>query len=93
MVMVVYYVVDGPGGENVPSGGKVPGVDLARMVAGVCRGQKKSGTRRTARGLERKGTKRRSIAELVGYKKSGGDMARKVKFETVMGSAPTISVR
>ena len=38
MVMVVYYVVDGPGGENVPPGGKVPGVDLARMVVGVCRG-------------------------------------------------------
>ena len=41
MMMVVYYVVDGPRGENVPAGAKITGVDLARMVAGVCRGQKK----------------------------------------------------
>ena len=55
MVMVVYYVVDGPGGENVPAGGKVPGVDLARMVAGVCRGQKKerNSTYRAGVGAER----------------------------------------
>ena len=62
----------------------------SRAFAG---GRKKSGTRRTARGLERKGTKRRNIAELVGYKESGGDVARKVEFETVMRSAPTISVQ
>ena len=46
-----------------------------------------------ARKLERKGSKRRSIAELVGYSESGGEMVRKVKFKTVQGSVPTISVR
>ena len=56
-------------------------------------GRKKSGTQLTARGLERKGTKRRNITELVGYKESGGDVVREVEFETVMRSAPTISVR
>ena len=44
-------------------------------------------------GVGAEGDKRQSIAELVGYKKSGGDMVRKVEFETVMGSAPTISVQ
>ena len=39
--MVVYYVVDGHRGENIPTGGNVPGVDLARMVAVVCRRQTK----------------------------------------------------
>ena len=41
MVMLVCYVVDGLRGENITTGGKVPGVDLAWMVAGVCRGQTK----------------------------------------------------
>ena len=45
------------------------------------------------RKLEEEGSKRRNIAELVGYKDSGGEMVRKVKFEAVQGSAPTISVR
>ena len=55
--------------------------------------RQKSGTGHTARGLEQKGTKRQNIAELVGYKESGGEMARKIKFKTVLRSAPTISVR
>ena len=45
------------------------------------RGKRKlSKTRRTARGLERKGTKRQNIADLAGYKEIGGEMVRKVKF-------------
>ena len=52
----------------------------SRAFAG---GRKKSGTRRTARGLEWKGTKRRNIVELVRYKESGGDMVRKVEFVRV----------
>ena len=43
--------------------------------------------------LEREGSKIRNIAELVGYKDSGGETVRKVEFETAQGSAPTISVR
>ena len=38
-------------------------------------------------------SKRQNIAELVGYEDFGGEMMRKVKFETVQGSAPTISVK
>ena len=59
MVMVVYYVVDGPGGENVPPGGKVPGVDLARMVVGVCRGQKKERNSTYCAGVGAEGDKKR----------------------------------
>ena len=46
-----------------------------------------------ARELEWEGSKRRNIAELVGYKDSGGEMVRKVEFETVQGSAPTTCLR
>ena len=55
---------------------------------------RKEKTGGTARELEREGSKRRNIAELVGYKDSGREMVRKVEFETAQGSAPTtISVR
>ena len=54
---------------------------------------RKEKTGGTARELEREGSKRRNIAELVGYKDSGGEMVRKVEFKTAQGSAPTISVR
>ena len=99
--------MDGGGGENIPGGAGVPGVNLekmARAFAGgrnltYCAGvgatwsglgtdgrgslqgtEKKSEIRRNARGLERNGTKRRNIADLAGYKKSGGEMVKKVKF-------------
>ena len=51
-------MVDGPGGENVPVGGKVPGVDLARTVAGVCRGQKKERNLTYCAGVEVEGDKK-----------------------------------
>ena len=54
---------------------------------------RKEKTGGTARELEREGSKRQNIAELVGYKNSRGEMARKVEFETVQGSAPNISVQ
>ena len=45
-----------------------------------------------ARKLEGGGVKKTSIVELAGHSESRGEMARKVKFKTVQGSAPTISV-
>ena len=54
---------------------------------------RKEKTGGTARDLEREGSKRRNIVKLVGYNDSGGEMVRKVEFETAQGSAPTISVR
>ena len=54
---------------------------------------RKEKTGGTARELEREGSKRQNIAELVGYKDSGGELVRKVKFETAQGFTPTISVR
>ena len=47
----------------------------------------------SARKLDRKGSKRQNIAELVGHNESGGEMVRKVEFKTVQGSDPIISVR
>ena len=54
---------------------------------------RKEKTGGTARELEREGSKRQQVAEMVGYKDSGGEMVRKVEFETAQGSALTISVR
>ena len=59
---------------------------------GVCaerRGKMKTGG--PVRKLEVGVSKRRNIAELVGYKNSGREMARKLEFKAVQGSAPTIS--
>ena len=47
---------------------------------GRLQGGEKSKIRHTARELERKDPKRRNIADLAGYKKSGGEMVRKVEF-------------
>ena len=55
----VYYAMYGTGGENVPPGGKVPGVDLTRMVAGVCRGQKKERNSTYCTGIGAEGGKKR----------------------------------
>ena len=60
-------------------------------LEGSLRGKTK--TQGTAGKLEREGSKRGNIAELVGHRNSGGEMVRKVDFETVQGSAPIISVR
>ena len=54
---------------------------------------RKEKTGGTPQELEREGSKRRNITELVGYKDSGGELVKKVEFETTQGSAPTISVR
>ena len=54
---------------------------------------RKEKTGGTAWELEREGSKRQNITGLMGYKDSGGEVARKVEFETAQGSAPTISVR
>ena len=59
-------------------------------LEGSLRGKTKTGA--TARKLEQEGSKKQNIAELAGYKDSEGEMVRKVEFETVQGSAPTISV-
>ena len=54
---------------------------------------RKEKTGGTAQELEREGSKRQNITDLVGYKDSGGELVRKVEFETAQGSAPTFSVR
>ena len=53
--------------------------------------RRKTETGGTARKLKGEGSKSRNIAELVGYKDSGGERVRELEFETVQGSAPTIS--
>ena len=68
--------------------GRMRGV--ARSLAG---GGQKTKNKGTARELERKRSKRRKIAELVGGKDSGGEMERKIEIGSVQGSAPTSSVR
>ena len=63
-------------------------------LEGSLRGKtEKTKTRGPARKFEGEGSKRRNIAELVGYKNSGGEMVRKVEFKNVQGSAPTISAQ
>ena len=66
------------------------GGEIARNVARIDRRQK---SWRCCAVVGAGAVKRQNIAELVGYKDSGGEMVRKVEFETVQGSAPTISVR
>ena len=60
-------------------------------LEGSLHGKTKTGG--TAWELEWEGSKRQNIAESVGYKDSGGEMARKAEFETVEGSTRPISVR
>ena len=79
--------------RRTAQGLELPGVDLERMVAEVCRGQKKEQNSTYCAGVGVERRKKTNIAELAGYKKSGGEMVRKVKFWSVMRSAPTISVR
>ena len=64
----------------------------ANLERSLC-GKRKLEVLRGSWRLEREGSKRRNIAELVGHKDSGGEMVKKVEFETAQGSAPTISER
>ena len=65
------------------------------VFSGKCGGEfaRKDKNWRYCVGVGAGGVKKTKYCGVGGVQESGGEMARKVEFKTVQGSAPTISVR